>query len=315
MFDPNSPDLTRPVQALPHEGPDMPAFVRRHRSFFILLVAVAAQILLLSLQITRNNHVPLIRYWAVEAFDPLQRSLGGLMKVYVTAYRTYGHLWRAEQENQELHIQLVAAQAQIQRLGEQAEETQRLRTLLDFKNQLPFQTAAAEVIASSPSPLDQPGDNSKVLTAIVIDKGSDCGLTADLAVITPEGVVGKILAVFPHSAQVLLITDPSSGVGVTIAQSRVQGILKGGSNSFCDLHYVMNEEVVNHGEAVVTSGLDQIYPKGLQVGTVVNVGDGNIYKTIAVKPSVDLNRLELVLVVLKPTAAEQQALNLPLRPQ
>ena len=240
MFDPNSPEMTRPVQALDHDGPDMPAFISRHRSFFTLLAVVAVQILLLSFQITRNNHVRLIRYWAVEAFDPLERSLGGLMNVSSTAYRTYRHLWHAEQENQELHLQLVAAQAQIQRLGEEAGETERLRTLLDFKNQLAFQTVAAEVIASSP------GENSN---AIFIDKGSDSGLTTDLAVITPEGVVGKILAIFPHSAQVLLITDPSSGVGVTLAQSRVQGILKGGSNSFCDLHYVMNEEAVNRGEA------------------------------------------------------------------
>jgi len=294
----------------------MPAFINRHRSFFALLVIVAAQILLLSLQITRNNHVPLIRYWAVEAFDPFERSMGGLMNVASTAFRTYRHLWHAEQENQELHIQLVAAQAQIQRLGEQAGETQRLRTLLDFKNQLAFQTVAAEAIASSQDPLHTaPGESSNAITAIIIDKGSDSGLTNDLAVIAPEGVVGKILAVFPHSAQVLLITDPSSGVGVTLAQSRVQGILKGDGNSVCDLHYVMNEEVVNRGEAVVTSGLDQIYPRGLPVGTVLNVADGGIYKSITVKPSVDLNRLEIVLVVLKPASAEQQALNLPSRPQ
>lgn len=306
MFDPNAPDASRPVQALNNDGLGMPAFISRHRSFFTLLVVVAAQLLLLSLQITRNNHVRLIRYWAVEAFDPFERSLGGIVNVSTTAYRTYGHLWRAEEENQELHVQLVAAQAQIQQLSEQAGETQRLRTLLDFKSQLTFQSVAAEVIASSP------GENSN---AIFIDKGSDSGLTTDLAVITPEGVVGKILAIFPHSAQVLLIIDPSSGVGVTLAQSRVQGILKGGMNSFCDLHYVMNEETVSRGEAVVTSGLDQVYPKGLPVGTVVNVSDGNIYKSINVKPSVDLNRLEMVLVVLKPGAAEQQALNLPLRAQ
>jgi rod shape-determining protein MreC len=310
MFDPNSPDTTRPVQELAHDGPEMPAFIRRHRYFFILLAVVTVQILLLSLQIIRNNHVRLIRYWAVEAFDPFERSLGGLMDASSTAYRTYRHLWHAEQENQELHIQLVAAQAQIQRLGEQAGETQRLRALLDFKNQLAFQTVAAEVIASSPA--YGPGESSN---AIFIGKGSDSGLTTDLAVITPEGVVGKILAIFPHSAQVLLITDPSSGVGVTLAQSRVQGILKGGNNSLCDLHYVMNEEVVTRGEAVVTSGLDQVYPKGLPVGTVVTVGDGNIYKTINVKPSADLNRLEMLLVVLKPAAAEQQALSLPLRPR
>ena len=305
MFDPSSVESTRQAQSLDHDGPGVSAFVSRHRAFFALLAVVAAQLLLLSLQITRNNHVRLIRYWAVEAFDPLQRSLGGLMNASSSAYRTYVHLWRAEQENQELHSQLVAAQAQLQQMSEQAGEAQRLRSLLDCKNQLTFQTVAAEVIASSP------GENSN---AIFLDKGSDSGLTSDLAVITPEGIVGKIVAIFPHSAQVLLITDSASGVGVTLAQSRVQGILKGGSNNLCDLHYVMNEEVVSRGEAVVTSGLDQVYPKGLPVGTVYSAADGNIYKNIRVRPAVDLSRLEVLLVVLKPKGAEQQALSLPLRP-
>lgn len=300
MLEHNPSESTRPVRVPDREGPDMPVFVRRHSSFFILIAFITLQLLLLSLQITRNNHVRLIRYWAVQAFDPFERSLDGLMNVSFTAYRTYRHLWIAEQENQELYKQLMTAQAQIQQLSEQAAETQRLRTLLDFRSQMAFQTVAAEVIASSP------GENSN---AIFIDKGSDSGLTNDLAVITPQGVVGKILTIFPHSAQVLLITDPSSGVGATLAQSRVQGILKGDSNSLCVLRYVMNEEVVSRGEAVLTSGLDQVYPKGLPVGTVVNAGDGNIYKTINVKPAVDLNRLETVLVILKPSPPEQQALN------
>jgi len=256
-------------------------------------------------QITRSHNVRLIRYWAVTVFDPFQRSLHGLLNFSSSAYTTYGHLWHAQQENQELHAQLVTAESQIQRLTEQAGEAQRLRNLLEFKNQLAFQTVAAEVIATSP------GENSN---AIFIDKGSDSGLTSDLAVITPEGAVGKIVAVFPHSAQVLLVTDPSSGMGVTLSQSRVQGILKGGAGNLCDLHYVMNEEAVTRGEPVITSGLDQVYPKGLPVGTVVKVGAGNIYKDIVVKPTVDLSRLEMVLVVLKPTPAQQQALNLPRRP-
>jgi rod shape-determining protein MreC len=305
MFDPDSPDPTRPVEALSHEGPDMRAFIKRRSSFFILLAVVIAQILLLSVQITRNRDVRLIRYWAVAVFDPLQRALRGVLDVSASAYTTYRHLWHAQQENQELHVQLVAAQAEIQRLTEQAGATQRLRSLLEFKTQLALQTVAAEVIASSP------GENSN---AIFIDKGWDSGLTSDLAVLSPQGVVGKILAVFPHSAQVLLVTDPSSGVGVTLAQSRVQGVLKGGSGNLCSLHYVMNEEPVAPGEAVVTSGLDQIYPKGLPVGTVAKVGDGNIYKRILVKPSANLNRLEIVVVVLKPSATRQQALNAPTRP-
>jgi len=304
MFDPHSADLTHPVLALDRDGVKIPAIISRHRSFFTLVVVVALQVLLLSLQITRNNHVRLVRYWAVEAFDPFERSLDGLAAASSNAFRTIRNLWRAEQENRDLHIQLVAAQVQIQRLSEEARQTEHLRGLLNFRNAMTFQTVPAEVIATSP------GESSN---AIFIDKGSDSGLASDLAVITPEGVVGKIVAVFPHSAQVLLITDPSSGVGATLAQSRVQGILKGAGSGLCNLNYVMNEETISGGEPIVTSGLDQVYPKGLPIGTVVGVGNGNIYKIINVKPAVDLNRLEMVLVVLKPSAPEQQALNRPPR--
>jgi rod shape-determining protein MreC len=172
--------------------------------------------------------------------------------------------------------------------------------MLEFKNQLPFQTVAAEVIATSP------GENSN---AIFIGKGADAGLTSDLAVINPEGVVGKTIAVFSHSSQVLLLTDPSSGVGVMLEKTRIQGVLKGGSQNLCVVRYIMNEEPVSSGEAVLTSGLDQIYPKGLRIGTVVGTSAGDIYKNVQVRPVADLSRLETVLVVLKPNSIQQQALN------
>ena len=127
--------------------------------------------------------------------------------------------------------------------------------------------------------------------------------------ITPEGVVGKTIAVFSRSSQVLLITDPSSGVGVMLEKTRVQGVLKGDSQNLCLIRYIMNEEPVSSGEAILTSGLDQIYPKGLRVGTVVGTSAGNIYKNVEVKPAADLSRLETVLVVLKPNSTQQQALN------
>ncbi len=279
----------------------MQAFVARHRPFFILVGLLVAQLLLLSFQITRNHDVRLIKIWAVATFGPFERSLTGMADATTRAWRTYRGLWRAQQQNRELNVQLVAAHARIQQLAQEASETERLRALLDFKNRIPFQTGAAEVIAAAP------GMSSN---ALLIDKGSDSGLTADLAVITPAGIVGKIIAVFPHAAQVLLITDPSSGVGSVLERSRVQGVLKGASSNLCQLEYVMNEESVSPGEAVLTSGLDQIYPKGLPVGTVLKVGEGNIYKTIAVRPAVALDRLETVLVVLKPSSTEQQATSL-----
>ena len=300
MFDPNSPELTASTQHATREGPDMQAFIARHRPVFILAAVLLAQLLLLSLQITRNGDVRLIRVWAVDAIDPFQRSLRGITDISLGAWRTYRSLLRAQQENQELHTQLVSAQSQIQQLSEQGAESLRLRALLEFKNQLPFQTVAAEVIASSP------GENSN---AIFIGKGADEGLTSDLAVITPEGVVGKTIAVFSHSSQVLLLTDPSSGVGVMLEKTRVQGVLKGDSQNLCLVRYIMNEEPVSFGEAVLTSGLDQIYPKGLRVGSVVETSAGNIYKNVEVRPAADLSRLETVLVVLKPNSAQQQALN------
>ena len=156
----------------------------------------------------------------------------------------------------------------------------------------------AEIIAFSP------GASSN---AILIDKGTDYGLIPDLAVITPAGAVGKIVSVFHNSSQVMLLTDPSSGVGTMLERSRTQGVLKGAGNNLCQLDYVMNEELVSPGDAVVTSGLDQIYPKGLPVGTVLKVGDGNIYKTIVVRPAAKLDSLETVLVVLKGSTEQEMA--------
>lgn len=283
----------------------MQVFVARHRPLFILLGVLVAQLLLLSLQITRNHNVRLIQVWTVAVFDPLERSLQGTVRAATVSWNTYRNLWRSHQENQELKIQLVTARSEIQQLSEQAAEAQRLRGLLDFKNRLPNSAVAAEVIATSP------GETSN---AVFIDKGADSGLSTDLAVITPAGVIGKIIAVFPHSAQVLLITDPSSGVGCLLERTRLQGVLKGAGQNPSQLYYIMNEEAVAVGDSVLTSGLDQIYPKGLPVGTVVRAEEGNIYKNISVQPAASLNRLETVLVILKPPSGEQQALALPPRP-
>jgi rod shape-determining protein MreC len=298
MFDPDAPA----VSPFSHDAPRVQAFVGRHRPFFILVGLLVAQLLLLSLQITRNHNVRLIRIWVVAVFDPLERSVHGMASGTTRAWRTYRGLWGAQQQNHELHLELVEARARIQELSEQAGEAQRLRRLLDFKQHLPLSTVAAEVIGSSP------GESSN---AIFIDKGTDSGLTSDLAVITPEGVVGKIITVFGHTSQVLLITDPSSGIGALLEHTRTQGILKGSDGNVAKLHYIMNEVSVSLGETVLSSGMDRICPKGLPLGIVSRVDPGNIYKNIVVEPAAPLNRLESVLVILKPGAPGQQALNSP----
>jgi len=284
-----------PVQNVGREGPEaVQAFVARHRAFFILVAVMVAQLLLLSVQITRNHNVRLIQVWAVDLLDPFERGLHWTVETASNAWTSVRALRRAQKQNQELRAELDTARSQVLQLSEKAREADRLRALLDFKGQLPYPTIAAEVIATSP------GERS---SAIFIGKGSDAGLATDLAVITPAGIVGKIVAVFPRSAQVLLLTDPTSGVGCLLEKSRLQGVLKGSGDGLAQLRYVMNEQPVSVGDSLLTSGLDQIYPKGLPVGTVVRTGEGNIYKEITVKPAAQLDRLETVLVVLKSAEA------------
>jgi rod shape-determining protein MreC len=176
------------------------------------------------------------------------------------------------------------------RLREDAEMARRIQALLAFKEQHIDSTMAAQVIGSSGS------DQSRVL---YIDKGSNDGLARDMAVITPSGIVGKIVQVFPDSAQVLPINDQLSGVGVAL-NSRLQGTLKGAADGTVTVQYIMSDEKVDPGEEVVTTGGDRIFPRGLPVGTVTSAQPGkDLFFTIQVKPAADLNRLDEVLVVTK----------------
>jgi rod shape-determining protein MreC len=177
------------------------------------------------------------------------------------------------------------------RLSEDANMARRIQTLLAFKEQYVDQTVAAQVIGTTGS------EQSRVL---YIDKGSTDGLKPDMAVITPTGIVGKIVQVSANSAQVLPINDQLSGVGAALKDSRLQGILKGAPNGTTSLQYIMNDEPVKPGETVITSGGDRIFPKGLLIGTVASVEPGkDLFLNIRVIPLARLDRLEEVLVVTK----------------
>ena len=293
-----SPESARPVPPRTPETPELlQAFISRHRSFFILLAALIAQVVLLSVQITRDPNMPLAKRWAAAVMAPFGRSLRGLADAGGGTWEMLRNLGHAEEQNRQLGARLAADEARIRDLSEKAGENERLRSLLDFKTHLSYATVAAEVIGSSP------GEGSNT---VLIDKGADAGLTADLGVITPDGVAGKVIAVYPHSAQVLLITDPAAGAGGLVERSRAQGVLKGAGRGRCRLDYIMNEDPVSVGDVVLTSGLDRVFPKGLPLGKVMKTGAGNIYKDIEVTPSVELDRLEEVLVVVsRPTAQEE----------
>ena len=280
----------------------MESFLSRFRNVIVLVIVLSAQTVLLATQIKRPKDpqrpevgsTRLIRLWAVEIFVPLQHAFTATGHFFGNAWHSYIDLRGVRQQNRQLQDQLDRLRLEEIRLAEDAGQARRLQALLAFKEQYISQTVAAQVVGTSGT------DRSRVF---YIDKGSNDGLRTDLPVITPTGIVGKISRVFPNTAQVLAISDPQSGAGVMLEKSRIRGVLRGTAMGYPEItKSVMSDEKVDRGELVLTSGGDQIYPRGMTVGTVDQVvpdREGEPFLTLRVKPSADLNRLEEVLVITK----------------
>ena len=267
-------------------------FFTRYRNASILLLVLFAQVLGLAVQVKRTSEAGttrLMRLWVVNAITPIEKGLVDTSQGVRSVWRNYLYLRGVRHENRDLRDQIERMRIEQVRLSEDAAQARRLQALLGFKEQFIGQTRAAQVIGTSGS------DQSRVL---YIDKGADDGIRPDMAVITPDGIVGKVLRVFRGSSQVLMINDPSSGVGGILEKSRLQGILQGTASGETMLRYIMSDEKVERGERILTSGGDHIFPKGLPIGEVVQANPGgDLFLNIRVRPAANLGRLEEVLVV------------------
>jgi rod shape-determining protein MreC len=270
----------------------MENLITRYRNVTILVVVLFAQVLGLAIQVKRtseNQSTRLIRVWTNDAISPLEKGTVTLHTSLRDLWNNYVNLRGVRQENKQLKEQIQQLRIEEARLNEDATQAHRLQALLGFKEQYISHTVAAQVIGTS---------GSEQSRSVYIDKGSRDGLKQDMAVITGDGVVGKVLRVFSGTAQVLLINDQTSGVGAILEKSRLQGVLRGTPNGDVVLEKVMSDEPVQPGDNVITSGGDQIFPKGLPIGAVTKVAPGaELFYKIDVKPSADLSRLEEVLVV------------------
>ena len=274
----------------------------RYRNLTILVGVLFLQVLGLAVQVKRSadaENTRLIRVWAVRAITPFERGVVWVQNGGRNVLHDYFFLRGVRAENRQLKDQIEQMKLAQARLSEDAIQAQRLQSLLAFKEQFISKTVAAQVIGSSGSDLSR---------SIYIDKGENAGLKADMAVITAGGIVGKVWLVYPSTSLVLMINDQSSGVGVFLEKSRLQGVLRGTPNGELVLERVMNDEQVTPGEAILSSGGDQIFPKGLPVGTVSKVGPGReMFLSVKVTPAADLSRLEEVLVVTEKQEREAVA--------
>jgi rod shape-determining protein MreC len=250
------------------------------------------QVLGLAVQVKRSGdaeNTRLIRVWAVRAITPFERALVWGQNGTSDLWHNYFFLRGVRAENRRLNKEIEEMRLQEVRMKEDAAQAHRLQSLLAFKEQFIVKPLAAQVIGSSGSDLSR---------SVYIDKGSNEGVAQDMAVITAGGIVGKVLHAYPSTSLVLMINDQSSGVGAMLEKSRLQGVVRGTPNGELVMERVMSDEQVSPGETVLSSGGDQIFPKGLPLGTVSKVSPGReMFLNIHVKPAADLSRIEEVLVV------------------
>jgi rod shape-determining protein MreC len=252
-------------------------------------------VILISAQVQSRAGVQLLEVVTFGAFSELQRGASALTGGVRDAWSGYVNLRGVRAENEQLRRQLADLQVQFQQERAAAEHAHQLETLLGLEHKVNVQTIAAGVIGAGASP---------DFRTATIDKGSSSGLTANMAVVAPTGVVGRIVTVAARASKVQLLVDRNAGAGALVERSRAQGVVLGSGEDLLRMEYVSGTADVKQGDTVVASGIDGIYPKGFVIGKVEKVdGGAGIYKVIRVRPAVDFNRLEEVLVVTTPPQA------------
>lgn len=267
----------------------MEALLSRFRNVTVLLIVVVAQLLYLAYQVKTNRDERLIRVWAVSAVTPMAGIVEAVRRNTIGFLEDYFILLDVREQNRKLRSDNDRLRMENIYYRNQLATAEHARALSVFQAQSPSKTVAARVIG-----------NSTVATAkaVFIDRGSTSGIDKGMAVVTAEGIVGKITAVYPLVSQVLLITDPTFKVGVESQKGHVHGVLDCGSGK-CVVEQVQNEDKIDVGERFYTSGEDRIFPRGFPVGTVISSEPGQGMKDIKLNLSGSPAAVEEVLVVLQ----------------
>lgn len=282
----------------------MASFFVRYRNLLVLLAILMAQIVGLAVQVRRVDNtgrssfdpndgpgVRLIRLWAEAMVSPFERGIHGSKLGVEYIWSDYFNLRDVRRQNQELQQTISRLQLEQAALLEDARQGQRLQAELGFQEKYIYSTVAAQAIGSSGSAQSH---------VFYIDKGTKEGLKPDMAVITPDGVVGKVRDVFPHTSQVLAVNDQSSGAGVILETTRIRGILRGNVDGQLMVVGILADERIKPGERVLTAGGDMIFPRGLPVGVVDKVvrdPERDAFIDVMVTPAAHLDRLDEVLVI------------------
>jgi len=274
---------------------DAARVVRGRRSAALLGAFVIAHLMLISHQVDGGEGLSLLQRIVLSALSPFQQATAGAYRFVGDVWRGYFDLRDVRQENDQLRTSVRDLQVRLHETQARAREAARLRQILDLRQLLPGEPLVAEVIAR---------DGLPWFRTLTLNKGTSQGVKLNSPVVCPSGVVGRVIAVGPQVARVQLLWDRDSGVGARVERSRVTGVVSGqigvqiGATPTLLMKYVPLQADVVPGDVVVTSGLDQIYPKGLVLGRVDSiVGQGAMFKEMLLASAARLDELEEVLVL------------------
>src|SRR5213594_1777859 len=262
------------------------------RRVTLVLVALLLSALLVlptqSQRLLQHIGVPLapIVTLPIEALAGLDRSLRDMWEGYVTLHAVH-------EENLRLRREIELLQHQNGRLQEAASASQRLTALLEFKGRARSQTVAAQVIGR---------DATNWYRAVMVNKGEGDGIRVEMGVITPAGVVGRVVKTSASASMVLLVTDPNNAITGLIQRTRDEGIVEGTARGLARMKYIPLLSTVRSGDRVITSGLTGGFPRGLPIGVITSIEktEGDLLQSAEIVPDTDLTRLEEVLIITAP---------------
>ena len=275
----------------------------RRRIPALLLAVVIGHVALISLQVRTSSGVRVFEGVVFGLFSEVQRGVAGMVGRVAGLWNGYVGLVSVQTENDELRESVADLQLRLQQARAQASRAQGLEELLGFRRGVDYSTVSARVIA---------GPATLYSRTVTIDRGAGDGVRLDSAVVSPDGVVGRVIGdPSQRAAMVQLLVDWSAAAGALIERTRAAGVVMGdGDLGMLRMEYVSNLSDVQVGDIVVTSGIDGIYPKGFVIGEVEVAQRGGrdpLYRTIHVRPQVKFSDLEDVLVIIPNPASSTTA--------
>jgi len=263
---------------------------KKYLAVIVAFILIAASLVILSQSLRRPGSPGILKRLVLEVTAPIEQGIHAGLDAVGGAWRRYLFLVGLEEENRQLRNRIAELQGELNTYREMSLEGSRLRKVLALEDSTVYPTVAARVVGK---------EGSSPFRTILINRGTRDGVKDGLPVIAPDGVVGRVIEASWNYAKVLLVTDYNSNIDALVQGSRAQGILQGGGQRLSRLKYVQRTEEVKVGEAVITSGLGGMFPKGLMLGTVARADkkDPGLFQTIEVVPSVDFSKIEEVLVL------------------